>query len=79
MLSIGLINFILGYYYSYGSGDSANKWMIFFEGGGWCYSVSGCYARALTSLGSSKTWTPTVTDVDNMNGMTKKKSLAEKI
>ncbi len=55
-----------GYYYSYGSGASANKWIIFFQGGGWCYSVNGCYARSLTALGSSKSWPATSTNADGM-------------
>jgi hypothetical protein len=34
-------------------GNSSN-WLIFFQGGGWCYSESDCLERSLGSLGSSK-------------------------
>ena len=40
---------------------SANKWIVFHEGGGWCGSPNNCLDRAGTSLGSSKSWPDTYT------------------
>lgn len=37
-----------------GKGDGANKWLVYFEGGGWCFSLDLCEIRAKTVLGSSK-------------------------
>lgn len=31
----------------------ADKWVLFFQGGGWCYKPEDCAARAATALGSS--------------------------
>ena len=36
-----------------------NKWMIYFQGGGWCYSVADCIGRSKGNLGSSSKWAPT--------------------
>ena len=33
-----------------------NDWMLFFEGGGWCYNEEDCYLRSLTYIGSSVDW-----------------------
>lgn len=41
------------YYLSSGSGDGSTKWLIFFQGGGWCYDVERCSTRLRTRLGSS--------------------------
>ena len=41
------------YYLRPGSGTGASKWLVFFEGGGWCYSLEACKLRAKTDLGSS--------------------------
>ncbi|GJP75003.1 hypothetical protein CLOP_g5499 [Closterium sp. NIES-67] len=41
-----------------GRGDGASKWVIFLQGGAWCYSVDNCYSRSLTSLGSSRKMRP---------------------
>jgi len=41
--------------------QSNTKWIIFMEGGGWCYNADYCVGRAQSNLGSSL-WTPT-----NMN------------
>lgn len=49
-----------GFYYSApSSGDGNNKWVIFFEGGGYCADQDSCMQRANTSLGSSHYWTST--------------------
>jgi len=42
------------FYYQAGTGADANNWAIYFEGGGWCYSLEDCYERSKTPLGSSK-------------------------
>lgn len=49
-----------GFYYHKGS--ESEKWIIFFEGGGWCgtpdpnTSLENCYERSLTDFGSSKNY-----------------------
>jgi len=40
---------------------SSTQWVIFFQGGGWCYNLNDCYGRAQTVLGSSTTYPPTMT------------------
>ena len=42
-----LIFFFLGF------GSGANKWIIFFNGGAWCYDEQACYQRSKTKLGST--------------------------
>ena len=37
------------YYYRKGSGQGTNTWVIFLGGGGFCYSVSDCNARKISS------------------------------
>lgn len=54
-----------GVYFQPGFGADANKWMFYFQGGGWCYSVADCVGRSKTSLGSSSGWAPT----GSMGGM----------
>ena len=36
----------------------ATQWLIFLEGGGWCYSLADCIARTATSTGSSSSYPP---------------------
>merc|ERR1712166_1041455 len=48
------------YYFRPGSGDGANKWYIHQEGGGWCESDESCLGRSKTRLGSSSSYTKTV-------------------
>lgn len=49
-----------GFYFF--KGTQSNKWVIFFEGGGWCglddpnSTLADCYARSQTDLGSSKNY-----------------------
>ena len=38
---------------------SQNKWIIWFEGGGWCYSEQDCLQRSYTTRGSSKRYKKT--------------------
>ncbi len=49
-----------GYYYKQASAANATKFLIELQGGGWCYGLADCYARSLTTLGSSKEWPTTV-------------------
>lgn len=35
------------------------RWIVYINGGGWCYDYSDCAARANTLLGSSKFWPKT--------------------
>jgi Pectinacetylesterase len=35
---------------------SETRWVVFLEGGGWCYTAEECLARSKTALGSSKFW-----------------------
>ena len=42
-----------------GTGDGADKWIIEFEGGGWCYNETDCVERSKGRLGSSKSWPKT--------------------
>ena len=49
-----------GVYFSPGSGSGANKWVIYFQGGGWCYDEMDCWGRSNGNLGSSKGWGPTM-------------------
>ncbi|CAI5458490.1 unnamed protein product [Closterium sp. Yama58-4] len=51
-----------GYYLREGYGTGANKWILFLEGGGWCFNPRQCANRAKTDLGSSVNW-PSVSDV----------------
>jgi hypothetical protein len=49
-----------GIYYSKGYGEGANKTIVHFQGGGWCYGftpedvANDCYNRAQTNIGSTK-------------------------
>lgn len=54
------------YYLRHGSGSGKNKWIILFEGGGWCYDKEQCYHRSKTVLGSSKHY-PQYISADHMN------------
>ncbi|GJP66606.1 hypothetical protein CLOP_g23521 [Closterium sp. NIES-67] len=45
-----------GYYHRPGFGTGAKKWIIFLEGGGWCFSLKQCAVRSKGMLGSSKLW-----------------------
>eukprot|EP00300_Choanocystis_sp_HF-7_P028344 c3389_g1_i1.p1 GENE.c3389_g1_i1~~c3389_g1_i1.p1 ORF type:complete len:254 (-),score=38.11 c3389_g1_i1:532-1191(-) len=40
----------------------ANDWIVYFEGGGWCYSLKECTERAAGRLGSSRGLGPTIRD-----------------
>lgn len=42
------------YYHRKGTGDGANKWFLWQEGGAWCTSDASCAERALGALGSTK-------------------------
>ncbi|CAK9040237.1 unnamed protein product [Durusdinium trenchii] len=46
-----------GYWIEHGWGSGAKRWIIHFQGGGWCISYEDCLARSKTSLGSSLNFT----------------------
>ncbi|QDZ20222.1 pectin acetylesterase [Chloropicon primus] len=51
-----------GYWFRKGWGDGKDKWLVFLEGGGWCFNEQDCYERSKTILGSSKQWAQTRSD-----------------
>lgn len=42
-----------GFYLRNGTSLEKSKWIIFFQGGAWCYDEDSCYQRSYTALGSS--------------------------
>lgn len=44
-----------------GIGVDMDRWILFFEGGGWCQSLEDCRQRAPTVLGSSRNYSRTTT------------------
>ena len=42
-----------GFYLRNGTSLEKSKWIIFFQGGAWCYDEESCYQRSYTALGSS--------------------------
>ncbi|XP_070564850.1 uncharacterized protein [Ptychodera flava] len=42
-----------GYYFRKGKDNAKNSWIVFLQGGGWCYNISDCYNRSFYALGSS--------------------------
>ena len=48
-----------GFYYRLSPSKKSNDWLVFLEGGGWCYDEDSCAHRG--DLASSKSWTPTMT------------------
>jgi len=44
-------------YYFYPSPSNSSTWIVYLEGGGWCYDAASCAARS-PSLTSSKGWQP---------------------
>ena len=61
-------------YYSKGFGDGANKTIIHFAGGGWCYGftpdhvAADCLSRSKTDLGSTKNTNEVIYDGDPFSG-----------
>ncbi|XP_066301633.1 uncharacterized protein [Branchiostoma lanceolatum] len=43
-----------GYYLRRGTGKGTKNWIIYLEGGGWCWDIPDCYRRSHTDYGSSK-------------------------
>eukprot|EP00754_Rhynchopus_humris_P044780 Rhum_TRINITY_DN4393_c0_g1::Rhum_TRINITY_DN4393_c0_g1_i1::g.14146::m.14146/K19882/NOTUM; O-palmitoleoyl-L-serine hydrolase len=54
------------YYSNHTVAASSNNWLIYHEGGGWCYDAESCLERSRTRLGSSKTYTVTIDSLDGM-------------
>lgn len=50
------------YYIKPGTGENATKFILFFEGGGWCTSLESCLSRSRTDLGSSLDYPQTTND-----------------
>lgn len=46
------------YYYRKGAGDGVDKWLVYFEGGGWCYDLEQCHMRSRTAMGTSQRNSP---------------------
>ncbi|CAB4000971.1 pectin acetylesterase 11-like [Paramuricea clavata] len=46
-----------GYHFRKGFGIGTNKWIIFFNGGAWCFDEQSCYERSHTVYGSSRFYT----------------------
>ena len=40
--------------------ENSTKFIVYFQGGGWCYSLAECVARATTPIGSSSTYPETL-------------------
>ena len=40
--------------------ENSTKFIVYFQGGGWCYSLAECVARAATPIGSSSTYPETL-------------------
>jgi len=53
------------YYVRKGHGDGENKWVVHFEGGGWCYDYAQCADRKRLLVGSSRTY-PACIEPDHM-------------
>ena len=47
-----------------GQGENASKFIVFMEGGGWCFSISDCQRRRGGGLGSSNDYKPGRTKPD---------------
>lgn len=69
------------YYVSEGSGVNRTKFVLYFEGGGWCGSkdlpstIESCYQRSLGTLGSSKTYPQTINGGGMLSGNASANSL----
>jgi len=53
------------YFHPASKSEDSDKWVIYIQGGGWCYKDEACLARAETRLGSSKKMEHTL----NMKGI----------
>nr|GME09126.1 pectin acetylesterase 8-like [Ipomoea batatas] len=48
------------YYLDEGEGQGSNNWLIFLEGGGWCFTAQDCLDRSKSKLGTSTLTDPTM-------------------
>lgn len=60
------------FYISNGFDDGKDKWIIYFEGGGWCSTIKECLNRSFTALGSSNSYPECVDNVEARNDFLKK-------
>eukprot|EP01083_Nonionella_stella_P188643 695803_1 len=51
--------------YYFAPGEQSTKYVIFFQGGGWCFNEADCWSRANSSLGST-TKDPTTQDFNKI-------------
>ncbi|XP_006818624.1 uncharacterized protein LOC102809268 [Saccoglossus kowalevskii] len=42
-----------GYYFRKGHDEGENSWILYLQGGGWCWNISDCYERTKGRYGSS--------------------------
>ena len=42
------------FYARKGYGSGIDKWLVYFEGDGWCYDAEQCYLRSKSDMGGSK-------------------------
>lgn len=42
------------FYLRKGKDSGKSRWIVYFEGGGWCFDANACYQRSLTNYGTSK-------------------------
>ena len=49
-----------GFYFGKGSDSHTKDWVIYFQGGGWCYDERDCLHRSKSDLGSSLGWSSSV-------------------
>lgn len=55
-----------GYYYSPGSGEGANNWLVYLPGGGWCGTTQSCLGRINTQPDIASTVNATSTYFDGI-------------
>jgi hypothetical protein len=61
-----------GYYLKNGLDEGETKWLIYFEGGGWCFSAINCYSRSKGELGSSNNYEPCMSGMKFYRNLDKK-------
>ena len=51
-----------GFFYRPSPHAHETRWVVFMQGGGWCFSPTNCVSRANSTLGSSTHWPDTYSD-----------------
>lgn len=58
-----------GYYFKEGTTEKGRKnWVLFIQGGGWCYKETDCYERSNTNMGSSNQMVDEISDGGPLDG-----------